>query len=56
MRLERSAERDKREIKNNFSADDAQSKAEGIQNRFVPPDTPPKEKVRCENSGRQLPW
>ena len=33
MRLERSAERDKREIKNNFSADDAQSNAERIQNR-----------------------
>ena len=35
MRLERSAERDKR--KNNPSADDAQSTAEGILNRFVCP-------------------
>ena len=47
MRLERSAERDKREIKNIFSAEDAQSKAEGIQNRFVPPERIAKEKVRC---------
>ena len=35
MRLERSAERDKRKNKNNPSADDAQSNAEGILNRFV---------------------
>ena len=34
MRLERSAERDKREIKNNFSAEYAQSNAERIQNRL----------------------
>ena len=34
MRLERSAERDKREIINNNSADDAQSNAERIQNRL----------------------
>ena len=33
MRLERSAERDKREISNNYSADYAQSKAERIPNR-----------------------
>ena len=33
-RLERSAERDKREIINNNSADDAQSNAERIQNRL----------------------
>ena len=32
-RLERSAERDKREIINNFSAKYAQSNAEGISNR-----------------------
>jgi hypothetical protein len=44
MRLERSAERDKREILNNNSADYAQSNAERIQNRptrklagYVPP-------------------
>ena len=37
MRLERSAERDKRKNKNNSSADDAQSTAEGILNRFVCP-------------------
>ena len=37
MRLERSAERDKREIKNKISADDAQSNAERIQNRPAPP-------------------
>ena len=35
MRLERSAERDKRKNKNNPSADDAQSTAEGILNRFI---------------------
>ena len=35
-RLERSAERDKREIKNDFSAEDAQSNAEGILNRPSP--------------------
>ena len=35
MRLERSAERDKREIINNSSAIYAQSAAEGILNRFV---------------------
>ena len=35
-RLERSAERDKREIKNEFSAEDAQSNAEGILNRPNP--------------------
>ena len=34
MRLERSAERDKREIKNNFSAEYVQSNAERIQNRL----------------------
>jgi len=34
MRLERSAERDKREIKNNFSAEYAQSETEGIPNRL----------------------
>jgi len=39
MRLERSAERDKRETKNIFSAEDAQSKAEGIQNRILLPDS-----------------
>ena len=33
MRLERSAERDKREIINILSAEDAQSKAERISNR-----------------------
>ena len=33
MRLERSAERDKREIINNLSAEYAQSNAEGILNR-----------------------
>ena len=33
MRLERSAERDKREIQNNLSAEYAQSNAEGISNR-----------------------
>ena len=32
MRLERSAERDKREIKNNSSAEYAQSETEGILN------------------------
>ena len=37
MRLSRSAERDKRKNKNNPSADDAQSTAEGILNRFVCP-------------------
>jgi hypothetical protein len=36
MRLERSAERDKREIKNNFSAEYAQSNAERIPNRLPP--------------------
>ncbi len=36
MRLERSAERDKRKNKNNPSADDAQSTAEGILNLFLP--------------------
>ena len=35
MRLERSAERDKRKNKNNPSSDYAQSNAEGILNRFV---------------------
>ena len=35
MRLERSAERDKRKNKNNPSSDYAQSTAEGILNRFV---------------------
>ena len=35
MRLERSAERDKREIINNHSAIHAQSNAEGILNRFA---------------------
>ena len=35
MRLERSAERDKRKNKNNSSAIYAQSAAEGILNRFV---------------------
>ena len=35
MRLERSAERDKREIINNRSAIHAQSNAEGILNRFA---------------------
>ena len=35
MRLERSAERDKREIINNLSAEYAQSNAEGILNRFT---------------------
>ena len=35
MRLERPAGRDKREIINNFSADDAQSNAERIPNRPV---------------------
>ena len=34
MRLERSAERDKREIKNNLSSEYAQSNAERIQNRL----------------------
>ena len=34
MRLERSAERDKRKNKNNPSSDYAQSTAEGILNRF----------------------
>ena len=38
MRLERSAERDKRKNKNNPSADDAQSTAEGILNRFCLPE------------------
>ena len=44
MRLERSAERDKREILNNNSAEYGQSAAEAIQNRptrklagYVPP-------------------
>ncbi len=37
MRLERSAERDKRKNKNNPSSDYAQSTAEGILNRFVCP-------------------
>ena len=37
MRLERSAERDKRKNKNNPSSDDAQSAAEGILNRFICP-------------------
>ena len=37
MRLERSAERDKRKNKNNPSSDDAQSTAEGILNLFVCP-------------------
>ena len=37
MRLERSAERDKRKNKNNPSSDYAQSNAEGILNRFVCP-------------------
>ena len=37
MRLERSAERDKRKNKNNSSADDTQSAAEGILNRSVCP-------------------
>ena len=36
MRLERSAERDKREIINILSADDAQSNAERILNRLPP--------------------
>ena len=35
MRLERSAERDKREIINNSSAIDVQSAAEYIKNRFT---------------------
>ena len=35
MRLERSAERDKREIINNLSLNHAQSNAEGILNRFT---------------------
>ena len=35
MRLERSAERDKREIINNRSSIHAQSNAEGILNRFA---------------------
>ena len=35
-RLERSAERSKREIKNDFSAEDAQSNAEVISNRLRP--------------------
>jgi len=35
MRLERSAERDKREIINNSSAIDVQSAAEHIKNRFI---------------------
>ncbi len=35
MRLERSAERDKREIINNSSAIDVQSAAERIKNRFT---------------------
>ena len=35
MRLERSAERDKREIKNNLSADYGQSKAEAVLNRLA---------------------
>ncbi len=35
MRLERSAERDKREIINNSSAIDVQSAAEHIKNRFT---------------------
>ena len=35
MRLERSAERDKREIINNSSAIDVQSAAEYIKNRFI---------------------
>ena len=38
MRLERSAERDKRKNKNNPSSDDAQSTAEGILNRFCLPE------------------
>ena len=37
MRLERSAERDKRKNKNNPSYDYAQNNAEGILNRFVCP-------------------
>ena len=36
MRLERPAGRDKREIINNFSSDDAQSAAERIFNRPAP--------------------
>ena len=36
MRLERPAGRDKREIINNFSSDDAQSNAERIFNRPTP--------------------
>ena len=36
MRLERPAGRDKREIINNFSSDDAQSNAERILNRPAP--------------------
>ena len=40
MRLERSAERDKREIINILSADDAQSEAERILNRFVSSEQP----------------
>ena len=35
MRLERSADRDKLEILNNYSADDAQSEAERIPNRLT---------------------
>ena len=35
MRLERSAERDKREIINNSSAIDVHSAAEHIKNRFI---------------------
>ena len=35
MRLERSAERDKREIKNNSSAEYAQSETEGISNHLL---------------------
>ena len=45
MRLERSAERDKREIKNNFSAEYVQSNAERIQNRLPP-----------QNRYKENPW
>ena len=44
MRLERSAERDKRKNKNNRTAIYAQSTAEGILNRFVCPKRPSAEK------------
>ena len=58
MRLERSAERDKREIINNFSAEYAQSETEGIPNRLFaarivqpfPLSHPQKLKIQLKNA------